>query len=60
MNQIHSLQKNLFNLLMDPSLSERRVHPKPPGGFRDPWGLPVWEGVVVLVLMDRIGGANAP
>lgn len=45
---------------MDPSLSERRVHPKPPGGFRDPWGLPVWEGVVVLVLMDRIGGANAP
>lgn len=46
--------------MFDNPSSEGRVHAQPPGGLRDPRGLPVGERVVVLVQVDPHRGSQPP
>lgn len=54
------LSAPLNSLMFNNPSSEGRVHAQPPGGLRDPRGLPVGERVVVLVQVDPRRGSQPP
>lgn len=54
------LSAPLNSLMSNNPSSEGRVHAQPPGGLRDPRGLPVGERVVVLVQVDPRRGSQPP